>query len=154
MDKHSLPNIEKFAAYLDVNLPDNEMLQFSQMAEHDNILQQLLDASSMVDETISNFSDSEMQLPPEISGSSFLIPAIPENGISVFVPLTPESTDIYGMTATADCADDEVSQLLQSDNDDHTGMGGQADESIGLLPEDNGDFSNGSIDISSQFDNT
>ena len=153
MDKHSLPDIEKFAAYLDGNLPDNEMLQFSQMAEHDNVLQQLLDASSMVDETISNFSDSEMQLPPEITGSSFLIPAIPASGISEFVTLTPASTDMFGMAETA-CADDEVSQLLQSDNDDHTGIVGQTDESIGLLPEDNGDFLNGNIDISSPFDNT
>ena len=76
MSKHSLPSIEQFAAYLDGNLPQSEMQQFSQLAEHDNTLHQLLDASSLVDSTLAGFSDSDLQLPPEIVGSDFELPGI------------------------------------------------------------------------------
>ena len=76
MSKHSLPSIEQFAAYLDGNLPQSEMQQFSQLAEHDSALNQLLDASSMVDSTLAGFSDSDLQLPPEMVGSDFELPEI------------------------------------------------------------------------------
>ena len=76
MVKHSLPSIEQIAAFLDGNLPESEMQQFSQLAEHDNTLQQLLDASSVVDDAMSNFTDDDLQLPLEISGPDFEIPDV------------------------------------------------------------------------------
>ena len=92
MFKQSLPSIEQFAAFLDGNLSQSEMLQFSQFAEHDGALHQLLDASSVVDNTIAGFTDSDLQLPPEIVGSDFELPTIPAEGISPLVTLTPEPT--------------------------------------------------------------
>ena len=74
MHKHSLPSIEKFAAYLDGNLSQSELQQFSQMAEHDDALQELLNASSIVDDTIAGFSDADLQLPTEIANSDFELP--------------------------------------------------------------------------------
>lgn len=76
MLKHSLPSIEKFAAFLDGNLTPSEMHQFSQQVEHDSVLNQLLDASDVVDDTIAGFTDADLQLPLEISGSDFEIPDV------------------------------------------------------------------------------
>lgn len=79
MDRHSLPSIEKFAAFLDGNLSQNEMQQFSQLADYDDALHELLDASSIVDETIAGFTDADLQLPPEIAGSDFELPEIEDS---------------------------------------------------------------------------
>ena len=67
MHKHSFPSIEKFAAYLDGNLSQSEMLQFSQLAEHDSELHHLLDANDVVDDTIAGFTDVDLQLPKELT---------------------------------------------------------------------------------------
>ena len=82
MYKHSLPSIEKFAAYLDGNLPQDEMQQMSQLIENDMTLHQLLDASTAVDDTIAGFADMDLQLPQEISGSDFELPDV--NNIDFF----------------------------------------------------------------------
>ena len=74
MFKHSLPSIEQFAAFLDGNLPENEMQLFSGLTEHDSVLHQFLDASTAIDTTIAGYTDSDLQLPPEISGSGFELP--------------------------------------------------------------------------------
>lgn len=76
MSKHSLPSIEQFAAYLDGNLSQSEMLQFSQLAERDGVLHQLLDASSVVDNTLAGFIEGDLQLPNEIIGSDFDLPEV------------------------------------------------------------------------------
>ena len=76
MFKHSLPSIEQFAAYLDGNLSQSDMRQFSQMVEHDSVLNQLLDASDEVDDTIAGFTDADLQLPNEILGSDFDLPDV------------------------------------------------------------------------------
>lgn len=128
MLKHSLPSIEKFAAYLDGNLSLSELHQFSQMAEHDDALQELLNASSIVDDTIAGFSDVDLQLPPEISDSSFEIPTIPEDGISQLVALTPESHDELIAVAVAS-ADEDISQLTTSISDDNIGIPNSPDVS-------------------------
>ena len=89
MSKHSLPSIEKLAAYLDGNLSQSEMQQFSQMAEHDDALHQLLDASDMLDDTIAGFTDADLQLPLEISGSDFEIPDVDN---------VPDNVDFLSLT--------------------------------------------------------
>lgn len=76
MHKHSFPSIEKFAAYLDGNLSQSEMQQFSQFAEHDSELHHLLDANDVVDDTIAGFTDADLQLPNEIKGSDFDLPDV------------------------------------------------------------------------------
>ena len=54
MLSHTLPSIEEFAAFLDGNLSRNEMQQFSEIAADNDALRQLLDANSIIDETLSN----------------------------------------------------------------------------------------------------
>ena len=151
MFKQSLPSIEQFAAFLDGNLSQSEMLQFSQFAEHDGALHQLLDASSVVDNTIAGFTDSDLQLPPEIVGSDFELPTIPAEGISPLVTLTPEPMDDM-LVAAAACADEDISMF--SDNnlnlEEHSIMGDELhDDSSHLMPEGDG-FGSGD-DLSSSL---
>ena len=141
MFKHSLPSIEQFAAYLDGNLSQSEMQQFSQMAEHDGALHQLLDASSVVDNTIAGFTDSDLQLPPEIVGSDFELPTIPAEGISPLVTLSPEPMDDV-LVAAAACADD-ISMFSDVTHDDHPTIGDELHtDSSHLMSEDDGFGSN------------
>lgn len=72
MDRHSFPSIEKFAAFLDGNLSQSEMEQISKLAEHDNTLNQLLDASSVIDDTLASYD--EIVLPDEIANQDFELP--------------------------------------------------------------------------------
>ena len=76
MFKNSLPSIEQFAAFLDGNLSQNEMQQFSQLAEHNNTMNQLLDASDVIDDTMVGFTEADLQLPHELIGSNFEIPNV------------------------------------------------------------------------------
>lgn len=141
MFKQSLPSIEQFAAFLDGNLSQSEMHQFSQMAEHDGALHQLLDASSVVDNTIAGFTDSDLQLPPEIVGSDFELPTIPAEGISPLVTLSPEPMDDV-LVAAAACADD-ISMFSDVTHDDHPTIGDELHtDSSHLMSEDDGLSSN------------
>ncbi len=141
MFKHSLPSIEQFAAYLDGNLSQSEMQQISQLAEHDGALHQLLDASSVVDNTIAGFTDTDLELPPEIAGSSFEIPSIPADGISPLVTLTPEPID--DMLVAATCADEDISMFSDDNLEDHSCIGNElTDDSSHLIPGDD-DFGSG-----------
>lgn len=150
MSKHSLPSIEQFAAYLDGNLPQSEMQQFSQLAEHDSALNQLLDASSMVDSTLAGFSDSDLQLPSEIVGSDFELPTIPAEGISPLVTLSPEPMADMFVAAAACAADEDISMFSDVNPEDHLTIGGELhDEPSHLMPEDDG-FGSGD-DLSSSL---
>lgn len=149
MFKHSLPSVEQFAAYLDGNLSQSEMLQFSQLAEHDGALYQLLDASSVVDNTIASFSESDLQLPPEINGSDFELPTIPTEGVSPLVTLTPEPMDDMLVAASA-CADEDISMLSDGNPEDLSTIGGELhDAPSHLMPENDG-FGSGD-DLSGLF---
>ncbi len=142
MFKHSLPSIEQVAAFLDCNLSQSEMQQFSQMAEHDGALHQLLDASSVVDNAIAGFTDSDLQLPPEIVGSDFELPTIPAEGDSPLVTLSPEPMDDM-LFAAAACADEDISMFSDVNTDEQSTIGGEShDDSSHLIPEDDGFCSN------------
>lgn len=146
MFKHSLPSIEQFAAFLDGNLSQSEMQQFSQLAEQDSVLHQLLDASDVVDDTIAGFTDADLELPNEIIGSDFELPTIPTEGFSPLITLSPESFD--GMlVAAAACAGEEASI---SSYENQEGLNNEAhDESSFTMPDSNG-FDN-SDDLSNSF---
>ena len=149
MFKHSLPSIEQFAAYLDGNLSQSEMQQISQLAEHDGALHQLLDVSSVVDNTLAGFTDSDLQLPPEIVGSDFELPTIPAEGITPLVTLTPEPMDNM-LVAAAACADEDISMFSEINPEDHSTIGGELhNEPSHLMPEDDG-FGSGD-DLSSSL---
>ena len=148
MFKHSLPSIEQFAAFLDGNLSQSEMQQFSHLAEHDMELHQLLDANTLVDNTLASFTDSDLQLPSEISGFDFVLPQIPENGISQFVNLSPEPTD--DMIVAASGADEDSSIFSCENQEVHITLDdGINNESSFTMPDNNG-FDN-SDDLSNSF---
>ena len=65
MDKQLLPSIEKFAAYLDGNLSQDEMLQFSQLATHNEDLMNLIEANAAVNETLASCNETDLQLPAQ-----------------------------------------------------------------------------------------
>lgn len=142
MFKHSLPSIEQFAAYLDGNLSQSEMQQISQLIEHDSVLNQLINASDAVDDTIADFTDADLQLPPEIIGSDFQLPTIPAEGISPLVTLSPDPMDDM-LVAAAACADEDISMFSDVNPEDHSSIGGSLhDEPSHLMPEDDGFGSN------------
>lgn len=136
MFKHSLPSIEQFAAYLDGNLSQSEMQQFSQLAEHESALHQLLDANSVVDNTLASFTDSNLQLPPEIASPEFELPTIPLDGISPLVTLSPEPMDDMLVAAVA-YADEDISAFSDVNFKEHKTICGEMhDESSHLKPRD------------------
>lgn len=148
MFEHSLPSIEQFAAFLDGNLSPNEMQQFSHWAEHDNTLHRLLDADTVVDNSIAGFTDSELQLPSEISESDFELPTISGYGISQLVNLSPEPMD--DMIIAASCADDGTSMLSYENQEEHIDLDAEINgESSFTMPENTG-FDN-SEDISNSL---
>lgn len=79
MDKHILPSIEQFAAYLDGNLSESEMKQMSELVERNPLLNQLFDANTIVDDTIARYTDADIQLPQEIANLDFELPGIEKN---------------------------------------------------------------------------
>lgn len=84
MDKQSLPSVEKFAAYLDGRLSPEEMQQFSQLAEHNATLRQLLEANSIIENTLSSLDENELQIPDEIINLDFDLPEIENVDFSPF----------------------------------------------------------------------
>lgn len=149
MDKQSLPSVEQFAAYIDGNLSQSEMQQFSQLAEHDGTLHQLLETSSIVDNTIDSFSESDLQLPLEIIGSDFELPTIPTEDISQLVTLTPESMDDMPVAAAA-CAEEDISMSSDVNPKEYSTLGGEVyDDTSHLMPED--DYFRSCDDLSSLY---
>ncbi len=121
MDKTILSSIsiEKFAAFLDGNLLQEEMDVISQLAEQENTLHQLLNASSVIDDTIASYTEADLLLPPEITGSSFEIPDITNDDISMFVTLNHEhNDDILAFSDAGACASaDEDDSLFHTEDD-------------------------------------
>lgn len=145
MFNHTIPNIEEFAAFLDGNLSQNEMHQFSQFAEQDETLHQLLDANSVVDDTLNGFTDAELQLPSDLVGVDFELPTIPSEEVSTLVSLSPEPVDDMLVTA---CSDNDVSMFSEINQDDNTtiGEGMHDDSSLATLGDDGFGYSDDSSD--------
>lgn len=72
-------SVEKFAAFLDGNLPSNEMNQFSSLVETDGTMHELFSASKLADETMLNYSPDELTLPAEMTVDEFVLPNIDSN---------------------------------------------------------------------------
>ena len=121
MSKQSLPSIEEFAAYLDGNLPLSEIQRLSKLAEQNDAFQQLLEANSVIDDTIAGFNYTDLQLPPEIDEVHFEMPFIAEDDMSELVNLTPESTDNSVSVITASAAsvnmDDSLNEITDKNSD-------------------------------------
>ena len=141
MDKQSLPSIEKFAAYLDGNLSPDEMQQFSQLAEHNAAFHQILAANAVIDEAISSYSESDLQLPSEIFGSSFCLPTIPSEAPSDLTRLTPEPwyNEFTEVAAVAASIEEEIQSFSEIDSGDNDiSIPDYSDEMINLMPENDG----------------
>lgn len=69
-------NIEKFAAYIDGNLSMDEAQKMSQFAEHNSMLRKMLDASSIVDDTMVGYAETDLQLPMEFADPELELPDI------------------------------------------------------------------------------
>lgn len=150
MLNHTLPSIEEFAAYLDGNLSQQEMQQFSQLAANNGALQQLLNANSVVDDTLYGLTDTDLQLPSDLVSADFDLPTIPSEEVSALVSLSPESAD--DMFAAA-CADDEVSISSDINSDDHTTIGEDIHDDSSLTMSDNDCFDSNDLSSSSFDDN-
>lgn len=147
MLSHTLPSIEEFAAFLDGNLSQNEMLQFSQIAVNNDALRQLLDANSIIDETLNNMTEADLQLPSDLAETDFDLPTLLPGEMAALVTLSPEPVDDLLIAA---CAADEVSAFSDIEQDNHVIIGeGLHNDSSQVTPDDNG-FDNGS-DLSGSF---
>lgn len=69
-------SIEKMAAFLDGNLSASEMQEMSAIIGGDTILQQIVDVSDTVDDTILSYTDNDIVLPIELQLTDFEIPQI------------------------------------------------------------------------------
>ena len=98
-------NIEKFAAYLDGNLSMDEAQKISQFAEHNSMLRELLNASTVIDDTIAKYTEIDLQLPSLIADSGFELPTIPSDDIVQLVDLSSESGIGFEDIMVAACAD-------------------------------------------------
>ena len=149
MFKQSLPSVEQFAAYLDGNLSQSDMRHFSQMAEQDNVLRQLLDASTEIDNTLAGFTEYDLQIPSEIMGSDFELPMIPAEGVSPFVSLSQDSMD--DMPAVAECADEDMSMYSETNQEEHLIAGNVIHDSSTLSMPNDDTFSDNIKDLSNSF---
>lgn len=148
MLKHSLPSVEQFAAYLDGNMSQSDMIHFSQMAEQDNVLHKLLDASSDVENTLADFMESDLQLPSEIMGLDFELPTIPAEGVLPLITLTPEPMDNIFVAA---CADEDVSIIPEIEQEEHLIAGDiMNDNTTPSMPSDDS-LDNNLEDLSNSF---
>lgn len=140
MLNHTLPSIEEFAAFLDGNLSQNDMQQISQLATHNGALHQLLDANSLVDETLRGFTDADLQLPSNLVSADFELPTMPPaEEASTLISLSPEPT---GDMFVATCEDDDISMSSDINQDDQTTIGEDMHDDSSLTMLDNEGFDN------------
>lgn len=120
MDKHFNPSIsiEKFAAYLDGNLPEDEMQRISSLTENDNTLKSILDVSEQIDASLEEYSSNGLQIPEDIINWDFELPDMNDT----FVPLDTTPTDGMLMPDIATYTDEplftEGNNHLYTENSD------------------------------------
>lgn len=74
-------SIEKFAAYLDSNLSDDEMQRVSAVIENDEAMQGVMDGLEQSEFTFAEYGQEDMQLPETILNNTFQIPIIKESSV-------------------------------------------------------------------------
>ena len=148
MFKQSLPSVEQFAASLDGNLSQNDMMHLTRMAEQDNVLHKLLDASTEVDNTLAGLTESDLQLPSEIMRLDFELPEIPAEGVSPLITLSPEPMDNIFVAA---CADEDVSMLPEFEHEEHLIAGDTMHDNTTLSMPNDDLLDNNFEDLSNSF---
>lgn len=142
MDNHFNPpvSIEKFAAYIEGNLPEDEMRQISSLIANDDALKSILDVSEQVDASLGDYASCGLQIPEELLTLDFELPGIHDTSVS----LDMASTDDMLMADVAICADEP--NFMEDNSNDHLDR-----DDFGI---NNQDYSNeGNSDDFSNFDN-
>lgn len=110
----SIVSIEKFAAFLDGNLPANEMQEISSLVSSDADLQNILEISDRVDDMVEVQINSSTELPEEFQEDLFSLPTIPDIGIPDMGMSGLEEVSCFA--ELADCSVPDF-DLLQEDNE-------------------------------------
>lgn len=118
MDNRFNPSIsvEKFAAYLEGNLPEDEMLRISSLIENDDSLKSIFDVSEQVDMSLEEYSSNIFQVPEDIVNMDFELPYIN----NTFKPLDMDSTNGIFTSDTVACSEIEDNSnecLYMNDSD-------------------------------------
>ena len=108
-----------------------------------------MDASSVIDDSISAFSMSEMELPQELQSLDFDLPSL-DGDFHGLVPLSPEPLPFPDNMMVAACADPQIedTSVHQFESGDHgslTDVIGGSDDQIAAYSEDS---------ITTETDNT
>ena len=75
LDSSDFPvSIEKFAAYMDGNLSDDEMQRVESVIEEDETMQDVMDSMEQSELTLAEYGQEDMQLPEEIADDEFDVP--------------------------------------------------------------------------------
>ena len=96
-------SIETMAAFLDGNLSADEMQSMSSLIGENDGMRMIVDASSVIDDTLSAYSPNELELPSELQSFDFVLPNL-DSEISGLVTLSPEPV-LEDVTVAAACAD-------------------------------------------------
>ena len=134
------------AAFLDGNLSESEMQGISSMIDADASLQKFMDANSVIDESISAFSLSDMGLPQELQTLDFELPSLDGN-FHGLVTLSPEPSHLLDDMMVAACANGlsygaatEIEGVIQQlDSEDHesfTDIMNNSDEHVAAFSDD------------------
>ena len=77
-------SIEEFAAYIDDNLLDNEMLRIGSVIENDEAMQDVMDSVEQSELTLAEYGQEDMQLPEGLEEMDFFIPETdPINALAI-----------------------------------------------------------------------
>lgn len=137
------------AAFLDGNLSASEMQGISSLIDNDASLQRFMDASSVIDESISAFSMSDMDLPQELQTLDFDLPSL-DLDFHGLVTLSPEPLPFPDNMMVAACADPQIEDtpIHQYESGDHGSLAeimSGSDENIAAYSDDS---------IATETDNT
>lgn len=115
MGNHFNPSvsIEKFAAYLDGNLSEGEMLQISSLIENDEALKNILDVSEQVNASLEDYASCGLQIPEELLTLDFKLPDI--HDASVSLDMAPTNSGL--MPDVSICAEEPY--FMENNSNEH-----------------------------------
>lgn len=103
-------SIEKFAAYLDGNLSDEEMQRVSSVIEDDEMMQEIVGQSGWIDDWQEAYGQDDDLLPQELEGMDFTIPEVDGLGQDLD---TDDEWDI-GLGHVDGCWEDETKDMFSN----------------------------------------
>lgn len=148
-------SIEKFAAYLDDNLPENEMQEIEAAISQNDSLEELVEMSDMIDEDVQTYLQDDFTYDADMSmldESDFEIPQLDE--ISEEIPLVasaaegPDENIDDILDIPADTVPTDINQLtdIHEDIDDFHDFD-VLDHDQEHLPNDDSIFHDNNMDL-------